>query len=100
LSEPEAPTARGGILGRIHPAVLYSGGRVLVFAVLLGVLYLIGFRSWFLILGALLLSAPLSYFLLARQRNAFSERVEGRIGRRKDEKARLRAALAGEDDPA
>ena len=95
-----AAESRTRVLSRVHPGVLYTGARALIFVVLLALLYSVGFRSWLLIFGALLISAPVSYFLLRGQRDAFAQRVEGRVGKRKAEKARLRAALAGEDDEA
>lgn len=85
-------------LERLHPGFLYTTARLMVFAACVLVLFLIGFRSWMLVFGSLLLSAPLSFFLLRKQREAFAQRVEGRMSKRQTEKAKLRAALAGEDD--
>lgn len=99
-TDPAQPTARPGLLDRVHPGLLYTAARAGIFVVLLALFYAVGFRSWLLIFGALLISAPVSYFLLRSQRDAFAQRVEGRVGKRKAEKARLRAALAGDDDPA
>jgi hypothetical protein len=95
---PEADQPRSRLMDRIHPAVLYTAARIGIFAALLGLLFGVGFRSWLLLFGALLLSAPVSYFLLRSQRDAYARRIEGRINKRKQEKDRLRAALAGEDD--
>ncbi|GAA3395525.1 DUF4229 domain-containing protein [Cryptosporangium minutisporangium] len=92
------PAGRSSTLEQLHPGFLYTVARFMVFAACVIVLFLIGFRSWMLVLGALLLSAPLSFFLLRRQREAFAMRVEGRMSKRQQEKARLRAALAGDDD--
>jgi type III secretory pathway component EscV len=93
VTEPDSST-----LERLHPGFLYTTARVMVFAACALVLFLIGFRSWMLVFGALLLSAPLSFFLLRKQREAFAKRVEGRMSKRQTEKARLRAALAGDDE--
>ena len=87
-------------LENVHPGLLYTLSRFIVFAACAVVLFVIGFRSWFLVLGSLVLSAPLSFFLLRKQRDAFSKRVEGRMSKRQAEKARLRAALAGDDERA
>ncbi|GAA0230507.1 DUF4229 domain-containing protein [Cryptosporangium japonicum] len=83
---------------QLHPGFLYTTARAMVFAACALVLFLIGFRSWILVFGALLLSAPLSFFLLRKQREAFAQRVEGRMSKRQTEKAKLRAALAGDED--
>ena len=82
---------------KLHPGLIYTLARLGVFVGSLVILYVIGFRSWFLALGALLVSAPLSYFLLRRQRERFAQRVEGRVSRRRAERQRLRAALRGDD---
>jgi len=72
---------------------VYTAARIGVFLLTAGVLWLLGFRSWFLALGAVLLSMPLSYFLLRRQRAAFAGSVE----RRMQERRELRAKLRGDD---
>ena len=97
-AHPDA--ARAGWLDRVHPGLLYTVARAGIFVVLLALLYGVGFRSFLLFAGAALLSLPVSYFLLRNQRAAFAQRVEGRVSKRQAEKARLRAALAGDDDPA
>lgn len=97
MTEPEG-AERTSTLERLHPGFLYTVARVMIFVACVIVLFLVGFRSWFLVLGALLLSAPLSFFLLRKQREAFATRVEGRMSKRQAEKAKLRAALAGDDD--
>lgn len=81
----------------MHPGVVYTAARLGVFVLVAALLFAVGFRSWMLALGSLLISAPLSYFLLRRQREAFAAQVEGRTSARQAEKARLRAPL-GDDD--
>ena len=49
---------------------------------------------------ALLVSAVLSYFLLADWRNRMGEQLASAASRRTAEKERLRAALAGDEDAA
>ncbi|MFG1926701.1 DUF4229 domain-containing protein [Cryptosporangium sp. NPDC048952] len=93
MSEKDSST-----LERLHPGFLYTTARFMIFVACVIVLFVIGFRSWMLVFGALLLSAPLSFFLLRKQREAFAQRVEGRMSKRQTEKAKLRAALAGDDD--
>ncbi len=85
---------------RLHPGLVYTAARFAVFLGCAAVLYGIGFRRWFLVLGALLISAPLSYFLLRRPREAFARRVAARAAERRAERAHLRTALRGDDAPA
>jgi ABC-type spermidine/putrescine transport system permease subunit II len=87
-------------LRRLNPGVVYSVGRFGCFLAVATVLWLIGFRSWLLVLGALILSAPLSYVLLRGVRSAWSQRLEAAAARRKAEKQRLRATLRGDEPPA
>jgi hypothetical protein len=84
---------------QISPVLTYSLGRLALFAVVAGGLYLIGFRSWFLILIALLLSMPLSYFLLRRPRMAFARRIEERGEQRRELRAKLRGDAPPEQPP-
>ncbi|MFI5958297.1 DUF4229 domain-containing protein [Cryptosporangium sp. NPDC051539] len=98
MTEPDGSEDRRHALERLHPGFLYTTARFMIFVACVVLLFVIGFRSWFLVMGALLLSAPLSFFLLRKQREAFAERVEGRVSRRQADKAKLRAALAGDDD--
>jgi hypothetical protein len=86
-------------MDRLHPGVAYTLYRFGVFVLVAAALYAVGFRAWLLVLAALVISAPISFLLLRRQREAFARRVEGRVERRQAEKARLRAALRGDDDP-
>lgn len=81
-------------------AALYTAGRVLVFAVLAGLLFLVGFRGFLLVVTALVLSIPASWILLARQRAAMAADVERRVTDRRGRKAALRSQLRGDDEPA
>jgi hypothetical protein len=80
----------------MNPVVAYTLGRIGVFAAVAGVLYLIGFRNYALVLLALLISMPLSYLVLRRQRTAFADSVSERLERRRAEKESLRAELRGD----
>jgi uncharacterized membrane protein YqgA involved in biofilm formation len=77
--------------------LVYSGSRVGVFAVLLGLLYVVGVRGVIVVLIALVLSGVLSYFLLDRQRSAFAAALEERVKRRRE---RAAAKSAREDEIA
>lgn len=80
-------------------AAIYTAGRILVFAVLAGLLWLVGLRGFLLVFAALLLSIPVSYFFLARQRNALAADVERKVTGRQSRRQDLRSQLRGDDDP-
>ncbi len=82
----------------MNPAILYTLGRFACFGAVAGVLYLLGLRSWLLVIASLLLSAPLSYVLLRNVRNNWSVQIDQRLKRRKAEKDKLRATLRGDDE--
>lgn len=57
----------------------YTAARIMLFVAAVGVLYLIGARSWLLILLALVVSGVVSLLLLSRQRDAMSGAITSRI---------------------
>lgn len=71
--EPSAPRSSAS-----RAVLVYTAGRLVAFLVSLGVLRLLGFRTYALFLGALILSALLSLLLLRRQRAAVSESLATR----------------------
>ena len=78
-------------------AAIYAVGRLAVLAAALGVLYLVGLRSFYLVLAALALSLPLSYFLLRSPRDAMAARFEQHLNQRREHNQQLREALAGDE---
>jgi hypothetical protein len=78
---------------------VYTVGRLLVFVGCAALLYLLGLRSFVLVLAALLVSLPVSYLLLAGPRNELAADVERRLARRRARREDLRTRLRGEDDP-
>lgn len=68
----------------MRPLLVYTLSRLGLFAVALGVLYLIGARSWLLLLLAAVLSGVASYVLLSKQRDALGQRLS-QAGRWPDE---------------
>jgi hypothetical protein len=84
----------------VKSAALYTAARVLIFLVLAGLGWLAGLRGFLLVFVALLISVPLSYFFLARQRDAFAADVERRVNDRRAKHERLRSQLRGDDDQA
>jgi hypothetical protein len=84
----------------VKSAAIYTAGRVLVFAVLAGLLWLVGLRGFLLVIAALVLSVPVSYFVLARQRDALAADVERKVTNRQNRREDLRSQLRGDDEPA
>jgi hypothetical protein len=82
----------------VKSAAVYTAGRVLVFAVLAGLLWLVGLRGFLLVIAALVLSVPVSYFLLARQRDALAADLERKVTDRQSRREDLRSQLRGDDD--
>jgi hypothetical protein len=78
--------------------VRYTVLRFGLLVVVLAALALIGVRGILLPALAVLISLPLSYVLLAKQRNAFAAEVERRVHERQEKRAALRAEMA--DEPA
>ena len=62
--------------------VVYTGGRLLLFALVLGVALLLGFGGFVVVIGAFLVSGAVSYLLLGRQRTAFGRVIEESRARR------------------
>jgi hypothetical protein len=65
----------------VRPVLLYTAARLGLFAVALGLLWLLQLRGLWLVAGAVLLSGLASYVVLARQRDAVSGVVAGRLER-------------------
>ena len=79
---------------------VYSVGRVLVFAGVAALLFVVGLRGFVLALAALLVSLPVSYVVLARARADFAAVVERRVTQRRARREDLRSRLRGDDEPA
>jgi uncharacterized protein DUF4229 len=86
----------------VNAALRYSLARIVIFAVCAvpALLWLPDSIDPLLkLLIALIVSAVLSLLLLGRWRDDLAVAVSERVKRRGEEKAKLRAALAGEDEP-
>ena len=86
----------------MSPAVKYTFGRLVLFLVCAFLAFGVlprDLNDFLKLLVALLVSLPLSYFLLRNWRDQMAERIVTGRERRHEEKQRLRAALAGEDEP-
>lgn len=72
VDPPEQLTTQPVASGTPRPVqafAMYTSMRLVVFVVALGVLYALHFRSFALVVGALLVSGIVSYLLLRRQRD-------------------------------
>lgn len=78
--------------------VRYTVLRVLVFAVVAALLWVVGFRGFWLVLIAIFLSGVASVFLLTKSRDAASAALSGRVGEIKRRMAERTAAEDAWDD--
>jgi hypothetical protein len=60
--------------------IAYTAARVLLFAIMLGLLYVVGARGLLLFGLALGISGVISFVVLSRQRDAMSGAITSRIG--------------------
>jgi cell division protein FtsW (lipid II flippase) len=79
----------------MHATFVYTTSRILLFAVVLGVLYLVGARGLLLIGAAVLISGIVSFIVLSRQRDAMSGVITSRITNFRE---RLDEGTRAEDD--
>ena len=84
----------------MSPAVKYTLGRFGLFVLILVLMLPLPLNFLVKAMIALILSAVLSYFLLADWRNQMAEQLGTVASRRAAEKERLRAALAGDEEAA
>ncbi|GLH94808.1 DUF4229 domain-containing protein [Phytohabitans aurantiacus] len=82
----------------MSPAIKYTLGRIGLFVVILAVLWPLDLDIFVKIMIALLASAGLSFVLLRAWRDQMAGQMATAAERRKAEKERLRAALAGDDE--
>jgi hypothetical protein len=82
----------------VKSAAVYTAARALIFLVLAGLGWLAGLRGFLLVFVALLLSVPLSYYFLARQRARFAADVERKVTDRRARHDDLRSQLRGDDE--
>jgi Protein of unknown function (DUF4229) len=73
----------------------YTAARIVLFAVTLGLLYLVGARGLLLVALALVISGIVSFVLLSRQRDAMSGAIAGRISNFRE---RIDEGSRAEDD--
>ena len=84
----------------MNPVVKYTLARIGLFVAAVLVLWPLPQPGLMVkLLVALTVSFVLSWFLLRRWRDEFATYLAARAERRRAERERLRAALAGDDDP-
>jgi hypothetical protein len=81
----------------LSPAVKYTLGRVGLFLAFALVLWPLEMNVLVKLMIAVLASAGVAYFLLRGWRDQMAEQLAAASARRRAERERLRAALAGED---
>jgi len=84
----------------MSPAYKYTAGRFVLFAAVFALLLPLPLNILVKAMIALIASAAFSYFLLAKWRNEMAEQIGTAVSRRQQEKTRLRAALAGDEEAA
>ena len=84
---------------KVHPALSYTLYRFSLIVAVACVLFLVGFRSWALVLGAFVISLPLSWFVLRKQRQQLAARIAEHQERRQAEREELRRALDADPEP-
>jgi hypothetical protein len=84
----------------VSPALKYTLGRLGLFVAVFAALLPVELNLLVKAMIALIASAGFSYFLLAKWRIQMAEQLGAAAQRRRDEKARLRAALAGDESAA
>jgi hypothetical protein len=79
----------------MHATFVYTTSRILLFAVVLGLLYVVGARGLLLIGLAVLISGIVSFIVLSRQRDAMAGAITSRISNFRE---RLDEGTRAEDD--
>ncbi len=83
----------------LPPTVKYTLGRVGLFVVVFGALLLVPRIDLLLrVMIAIIASFGLQFLLLGKWRREMIDYIDGSVRKSKEEKAKLRAALSGEDD--
>ncbi|MBB6175050.1 outer membrane murein-binding lipoprotein Lpp [Nocardiopsis mwathae] len=81
----------------MRSVLVYTASRLLLFAVALGVLYLLGARDFLALALAFLISGLVSYVLLSQQRDAMSTVVADGLAKMRGMGDRLEEGASKED---
>jgi len=91
-----SPTGGPATPPKVGPwLVMYTVGRLGIFALLTLVLWMVGLDFWSGLLFGLLLSMPVSYFALRLARERLNEALAARSVARRTAKQELRTRLSG-----
>ncbi len=94
---PPGPTGDPATPPKVLPwLVMYTVGRLGIFALLTLVLWMFGLDLWSGLMFGLLLSLPVSYFALRFARDRLTEALAARSVARRAAKEDLRSRLSGE----
>ena len=83
----------------MNAAVKYTLSRVLLFIACLAALVPVPLNLWVKLMIAVVVSFALQFVLLRKWRQEMIGEVDQAVARRRRDKQRLRAALAGDDGP-
>ncbi|MEV0713851.1 DUF4229 domain-containing protein [Asanoa sp. NPDC050611] len=83
----------------MNPAVKYTLARLGLFVLIFAALLPVPMDIFLKLILALAFSAAISWFFLRTWRDQMAQQLADRVDKRREDKARLRSALAGEDDP-
>ena len=81
------------------PAVKYTLARLGLFVVVFAALLPVPMALFLKLVLALAFSAAISWFFLRTWRDQMAQQLADRVDKRRAEKAKLRSALAGDDEP-
>ena len=81
----------------MNAAVKYTLGRVLLFIACVAALVPVPLNLWVKLMIAVVVSFGLQFVLLRKWRQEMIGQVDAAMARRRQEKDKLRSALAGED---
>lgn len=92
--------ASSGWLSGYRAFWVYTLARFALFGVIWAILWLVGVPYLFAAFIAIVVSVPLSWFLLARPRQAFAATIEQRVNQRREHSTNLAQRLEGGAGPA
>jgi membrane protein implicated in regulation of membrane protease activity len=98
--DPPASASQGSPGGLALAITLYVGARVLLVAVIAGVLVLVGLPLLLALIVALVVALPLSLVLFRSLRTRLNREIDVATAGRRAQKERLRAELRGDAPPS
>jgi len=83
----------------VSPTVKYTLARLGLFVVIFAVLLPVPMGLFLKLILALAFSAAVSWFFLRTWRDQMAQQLADTVDKRRADKAKLRSALAGDDEP-